>query len=227
MRECPAFIAALPREVSGLVRGWERHAWDTEAVVLYIEEGAVVAYAGMGNDRAAIAAEIAIRTMPVTALLSVGLAGACDPQLRAGDIVRAGLVYDAATGEAFGGPEHRQVLVTTHGIASVREKARLHALYGAHAVDLEAAGVARIARANGLPFYSIKAISDEVDFEIEELSRFATAGGQFREAAFALHAALRPAMWDKVLTLGRNSHKALRALTAALKGEIDLYQSKC
>ena len=37
------------------------------------------------------------------------------------------------------------------------------------------------------------------------LSQFATQDGQFREGAFALHAALRPAMWGKVIALGRNT----------------------
>jgi adenosylhomocysteine nucleosidase len=86
--------------------------------------------------------------------------------------------------------------------------------------------VARLARANGLEFKAIKAISDEADFEVEGLSRFATTGGQFREGAFALHAALRPLMWGKVIALGRNSSKALGALTEVLGGELDWYRKR-
>jgi adenosylhomocysteine nucleosidase len=140
--------------------------------------------------------------------------------------VRAGVVHDARTGEVFGNSQYRQVLVTTAAIANVGGKARLHTLYQAQAVDMEAAAVARVAQTHGVPFQAIKAISDEADFEVEELSRFATAGGQFREAAFALHAALRPAMWDKVWMLGRNSHKALAALTKALQSELDWYSKR-
>jgi adenosylhomocysteine nucleosidase len=221
-----AIIAALPREVSALVRGWDRHIPGPGGVVIYTNGDAVVAYAGMGMAQATLAAEAAMATMPVTTLISAGLAGACDPQLRAGAIVRTDVVFDAQTGEVFGNPQIRQVLVTTDTIASVAGKARLHSVYKAHAVDLEAAAIARFAQAHGLCFQAIKAISDEADFEIEELSRFATAGGQFRETAFALHAALRPVMWDKVLTLGRNSHKALKALTKALQCELDLYREK-
>ncbi len=47
------------------------------------------------------------------------------------------------------------------------------------------------------------------------------ADGQFRETAFALHAALRPWMWGEVMKLGRNSAKALRSLGEALHAEID------
>ena len=42
-------------------------------------------------------------------------------------------------------------------------------------------------------FHAIKAISDEADFEVEG-SRGSLPEGQFREGAFALHAALRPAV---------------------------------
>ena len=167
-----------------------------------------------------------MEAMPVKALLSVGLAGACDPKLKVGEIVRAGVVVDARSGERFEGSASGQVLVTGDAIASVEEKARLRERYQADAVDMEAAAVERLARANGLEFRAIKAISDEADFEVEGLSRFATADGQFRAGAFALHAATRPAMWGKVIALGGNSNKALRALTEALRGELDWYRKR-
>jgi adenosylhomocysteine nucleosidase len=227
MTACPAIITALPREVSALVKGWERQELP-ERVVVYTNGHAVIACAGMGAARAALAVQAAVDAMPVTALISVGLAGACDPKLRVGDIVRAGVVIDSRSGERFGNSnsELEQVLVTTDVIASVREKARLHTLFGAAAVDMEAAAVARLARAHSLGFKAIKAISDEADFEVEGLSRFSTADGQFREGAFALHAALRPALWGKVIALGRNSGKALAALTEVLESELDWYEKR-
>ena len=162
----------------------------------------------------------------MTALISAGLAGACDPALRVGDVVRAGVVIDSRTGESFADAEFKQVLVTSHAIASVREKARLRASYHADAVDMEAATVARLARAHGLAFRAVKAISDEADFELDGLAKFATADGQFREAAFAMHAAVRPALWGKVIGLARNSGKAVAALTEALHGELDWYRKR-
>jgi adenosylhomocysteine nucleosidase len=73
-----------------------------------------------------------------------------------------------------------------------------------------------------LRFRAIKAISDEADFEMGELGKFVTEDGQFREKRFALYAALRPAKWGKVIALGRNSSKALAALTEVLRSELDL-----
>jgi adenosylhomocysteine nucleosidase len=225
MRPTPAIIAALPREVSALVKGWERRSI-AGGVVVYSNGDAVVACAGMGAARAALAVHAAMDAMPVTDLLSVGLAGACDPKMRVGEIVRAGVVVDARTGERFDNSQFRQVLVSTDAIASVKEKARLHASYYADAVDMEAAAVARLARANGLGFHAIKAISDGAEFEIEGLARFADAEEQFREKAFALHAALRPALWSKAIALARNSSRAVDALTEALRGELDWYRKR-
>jgi len=225
MSQIPAMIAALPREVRALVKGWERRSI-ADGVVVYSNGDAVVACAGMGAARVALAVQAAMDVLPVTDLISVGLAGACDPKMRVGEIVRAGVVVDARTGERFEDAQFKQVLVSSDAIANAKEKARLHASYSAAAVDMEAASVARLAQAHGLGFHAIKAISDEAEFEMEGLARFSTAEGQFREAAFALHAALRPAMWSKVIVLGRNSSKAVDALTEALRGELDWYRKR-
>jgi adenosylhomocysteine nucleosidase len=221
MRRCTAIVAALPREVKGLVKGWEQRSL-AENVWVWTDGRDVVACAGMGAARVRLAMEAAMGVMPVTRLISAGLAGACDPGLKVGEVVRAGVVIDAATGERFGDARDGRVVVTVDRIVSVEEKARLRGEYGADAVDMEAAAVGRMARERGVEFAAIKAISDEAGFAMEELGRFADAEGQFREGAFAMYAALRPAMWGKVIALGRNSGTAVAALTRALRAELDL-----
>ncbi len=227
MAEKVAIVAALPREVAGLVHGVKPDAkLLRRKIVLYRLPNAVVVAAGMGAGRAALALEAALACGGVTALLSVGVAGACDPDLRVGDVIRAGVVVDARTGERFGNSQSRQVLVTGAEIASVAEKRRLFAAYHAGAVDMEAATVARIAWAQGLYFAAIKAISDDAEFELQALGRFATADGQFREGAFGLYAATRPAMWGKVMQLARNSKLAVDALTRELESQLAWYRER-
>ena len=217
-----AIIAALPREIGALVKGWEQLP-SSKNVFVYTKGNAVVGCAGMGAARATLAVQAVMAARPVTSLLSVGVAGACNPALHVGDIVRAGLVVDSRTGEKFEDSRFRQVLVTGAEIASVAEKSRLHASYAADAVDMEAAAVARMARAHGLSFTAIKAISDEADFELQQLGRFATSDGQFREAAFAGYVALRPRLWGKLIGLAGNSKQAIAALTSALETQIEEY----
>ena len=225
MKECPAIIAALPREVKQLVRGWQEHRLPGR-IIVYTNDFAAVACTGMGPARATLAVQAAMSIKPITALLSVGLAGACDPSLHVGDIVRAGVVVDTQSGERFSNPEFEQVLVSTPAIASVHEKQRLYASYRASAVDMEAATVARIAQAHNLPFQAIKVISDEATFELKELARFATHDGQFCEAAFAAYSAARPQLWTKLFHLAGNSKRALQSLTTELETQLDWYRQR-
>ncbi|WP_158790069.1 phosphorylase [Granulicella sp. L60] len=225
MRECPAIIAALPREVEHLVRGWQVQKLPGR-VTVYTNDFAVTVCAGMGAARASLAVQAALSVRQVTALVSVGLAGACDPGLRGGDIVRAGVVIDSQSGERFMDSRYKQVLVSAPVIASVQEKRRLYASYSASAVDMEAATVARMAEAHGLQFQAIKAISDDASFELEELGRFATHDGQFREAAFAMYSVARPRLWGKLVGLAGNSKAAVQALTAELETQINWYRQR-
>lgn len=225
MSECLGIIAALPREIKPLVRGWKEERLGGR-IHVYTKGSAVVACAGMGVARVTLAVEAAMAAVPVTSLMSVGLAGACDQALRVGDIVRAGVVVEARTGERYSIAPSTQVIVTEQAVAGVKEKQRLFESYGAGAVDMEAATVARLAEARGVSFQAVKAISDEADFEMQELARFATQDGQFRAAAFAAYAAVRPRLWPRVAALARNSNRAVEALTRELQAILELYQAR-
>jgi adenosylhomocysteine nucleosidase len=225
MKECPAIIAALPREVKHLVRGWQVHKLPNKTIA-YTNDFAVVACAGMGPARATLALQAAMALKPVTAVLSVGLAGACDPSLHVGDVVHAGVVIDSQSGERYIDTQFRHVLVSSPTIASVREKHRLRESYDASAVDMEAATVARMAQAHSLAFHAIKTISDDATFELQELSRFATHDGQFRESAFAAYSVARPHLWPKLLNLAGNGKRAIQSLTAELESQLDWYKQR-
>ena len=221
------FIAALPREVASLVKGWHG---DEElrgrGIHLYWSENAIAACAGMGAHRAALAVEAALAIGQASQLVSIGWAGACAAAYKAGDVVHAQVVIDAQTGERFfteetqPGERGKEIVVTVAQPASVAEKQRLSLSYQASAVDMEAAAVARIARARELPFYAIKAISDEADFELPDMAQFSTPTGQFGEAAFGVHVALRPGLWKPVARLARGSTLAAQRLSTEVEAHI-------
>jgi adenosylhomocysteine nucleosidase len=217
-----AVIAALPREISPLVRGWEAHREGRErGIFAWSCADALVVAAGMGRARATLAVQAAMAMGSVSQLVSVGLAGACDPAVGVGTIVEAGTVIDVLTGERFATvAESGPLLVTGSSIAGVREKARLFETYRAAAVDMEAATVGRLAMANGIAFRAIKAISDDYAFELGSLARFETKHGHFHTRAFALHTAVRPHTWGKTIRLGRHSRMAVEALTGKLRNEL-------
>jgi adenosylhomocysteine nucleosidase len=213
-----AIIAALPREVAALVRGVapDPHR-KRDGVFLYRLPNAVVVCGGMGSVRVLLAVRAALDSGEIDTLISTGLAGGCDPAAQVGTVFEARTIVDAQSGARFTTSSGDATLVTTHSIASIHEKQRLFASYGAAVVDMEAATVARMAETHGLRFRAIKAVSDAHDFELSSLSRFATHHGHFRTGAFALHTALRPHSWRKTMQLGSGSQRALRALTETLK----------
>ena len=216
-----AIIAALPREVAPLVKGWKRDdALRAQTIFVWESERAVVACAGMGERRVAMAVDAACALGDVTELVSVGWAGAVHGGLRAGSVHRPRMVIDTKTGQRFACVGGSGVLVTAAAVADTVEKQRLHATYNADLVDMEAATVARLAEIHGLKFRAVKAVSDEFDFEMKELAQFSTEDGQFREAAFGLYVALRPWLWSDVITMAGHSKKSAEALCAALKSEL-------
>jgi adenosylhomocysteine nucleosidase len=229
----PIFIAALPREVASLLshRGWRAHL-PLRNIHVFEHENAIVAYAGMGANRARLAVDAALMLGPASELISIGFAGACNPNPHVGDVLYPTITIDTKTGERFFSAElerkvaqnelvNHEILVTVPAPASMKEKKYLSVSYYAQAVDMEAAAVARIARAQDLPFTAIKAISDAHDFELPDLDRFSTPDGQFREAAFGFHLALHPALWKSVATLAKGSKLAAHNLRQAVEAQIE------
>jgi adenosylhomocysteine nucleosidase len=170
---------------------------------------------------------------PVSELISVGWAGSCHHNFHVGDIMRPTIVCDIRTGERLfsaqlqkeidaGKEIEHQILVTIPKPAGVAEKKRISVDYYAGAVDMEASAVARIALAHEIPFSAIKAISDDAEFELPDLSRFTTADGQLREAAFGLHVALHPNLWKPVLKMAKSSKLAAQRLRTEIEARIQL-----
>ena len=226
-RRTIAIIAALPRELALLAKQLSATPVHSREGILLATTSSpgqpkiLLATAGMGAARVSLAVAAALAHGHVDLLLSVGLAGACDPSLAAGDVLEASLVIDSQSGERFtpaalSGIADPAILVTTPRIASPSEKQRLHATYNAAAVDMEAATVARLARAHNIPFAALKTISDGHTVDLTHLSRFSNPRGHFRTSAFALHTALRPHIWQPTAALGRNTSRALHALTSAI-----------
>jgi adenosylhomocysteine nucleosidase len=230
-----AIVAALPRELLGLAKepGFgspvkANGLWRAEA------PHTVLVTAGMGPERVTLAVEAALASGDVDLLVSAGLAGACEALLEPGFVAEATEVVDARTGERyrtdatagvlidtrFGSRKEVAkgiVLVTAPQIVTVAEKSRLRQTYGASMVDMEAATVARLARAHGVRFRAVKGISDGPEFELGGLSRFTGKRGEFLTARFALHTMLRPWTWSKAMELGKWSNLALGGLRGKLR----------
>jgi adenosylhomocysteine nucleosidase len=109
------------------------------------------------------------------------------------------------------------VLVTAAEVAGAESKAALVERFHGLVVDMEAAGVARVAQQFNVGFRCVKAISDEFDFAMPPLNRFVDEAGNFKTGRFTAWAAVRPQHWAVVLRLARNSGRATQALSQWLK----------
>ncbi len=217
-----AIVAALEREVRPLVKSWrvsEREHGGRS--FRFFENGeAVLVCGGIGCEAARRAAEAVIAIFEPAGVYSVGFAGALDSSLKVGDIVRPERVVNACDGSSVLLKDGQGVLISVDSVAGPKQKAKLRESYGAQAVDMEAAAVARAAELRGVSVEVIKVISDEIDFEFPSTEKFIDSSGNFSEGRFALFAALRPWLWGRVLLLARNSERASRALCAALEEQI-------
>ena len=212
-------IAAMERELSPLVRGWKKGEISSgERTFAFFEnEGVIAVISGIGCKNAALAASAAVQQFHPSVLMSVGLAGALIRSLKVGSIFTPSVVVSTADGAEYrcsaestrvsGG-----VLVSAEEIAGAEAKQTLVQRFHALVVDMEAAGVAKIALGANIDFRCVKAISDEADFAMPPMTRFIDAGGNFQTGKFAAWAAVRPWQWFRVAALGRNSSRATRAL---------------
>ena len=108
------------------------------------------------------------------------------------------------------------VLVTADHVVGRDEKPKLAAQWNADLVDMEAATVAKLAKARGLSFRTVRAISDPVDDNLPDLSRFTDVRGGFQSASFAMYVALHPWLIPATVRLGKRSARASEAIATAL-----------
>lgn len=220
-----AIIAALPGELKPLVRGWARESrGGVQLWSLRHDSGEwIAACAGIGVAAAERALAQVERAGAVDLLVSTGWAGALRDEIAVGRAYLVSDVVDARTGERFHADDRPQacMLVTSQRVADPPEKRRLAATYGAGLVDMEAAGVARLALRRGIPFRCVKGVSDALADRLPDLNGFISDSGQFHLVRFALFAILRPWHWPALMRMGGNSSKAARGIRESLLGILD------
>jgi adenosylhomocysteine nucleosidase len=212
-----AILAALPREVRPLVRGWSAPMVSRqEGTSVWESEHAIVVCAGMGKERVTRALGLAESRGPLHSVISVGYAGALRHGMRIDRVYSPAIVIDGQTGERFACEYGEGILVTADHVVGRDEKSKLALQWDADLVDMEAATVARLAKGRALPFRAVRAISDPVDDHLPDLSRFTDARGGFQGGLFAMYVALHPWLIPTTVKLGKQSARASQAIAAAL-----------
>lgn len=227
------YVASLAMELepfAALLTGVRKLKWPIDYAFEGVWEGRRVMLAanGTGPRLAAQAVEIAIRAVTgaelssskLEAVISTGFCGALDPHLREGQIFIATEVLDLTTSSTFecgtldaDTSFASGVLVSQDRVANGNtEKQQLRDL-GAIAVDMEAGGVAARAKRAGLPFYSIKVISDRADESFPlDINSMRTPEGRIRRVKIGIHALTHPRLFPELLHWKRRSRVAAKAL---------------
>lgn len=172
---------------------------------------AVLAFSGMGYERARAAAEKLCSSSPPELLVSAGCCGAIVGGLETGTLIAGGTVRD---GRRFA-PDPRAAAVLpaartgdTLWVPAVT-RTPPPAPAGVLAVDMESAAVAEVAAARGLPFLMLRAVLDTPDAPLAADYRWTTL--------------LKPWQWIGIPRDLRRLRTAARALSDGLTRLADSY----
>jgi adenosylhomocysteine nucleosidase len=173
-------FAALEWEASALTPGLEKVYGEGPMRVFAGRVGptlVLVVQTGMGPTAASRAAARVLRDARARAMLSLGCCGALVGDLVSGELVLATEVVDTVTGERFasaswledavakaapaGRAFRRGTMASVPALVALPEaKAKLGARFGAVAVDMESASLARAAAVAGVAFAAARVVLD-------------------------------------------------------------------
>lgn len=238
-------VIALPNEWGYLAPAFHSHTSGSlvgkRAFIGRLGTAPVVAMiGGVGKVNARRAAAALCDMHGATALLSIGYAGALDPELRRGDIV---LSAWSVNGKDGGGSEEdlereghlRRVADASHEhhvyvgplftadriVARHEEKSALFARTRCPVVDMESFAVYSEARSRNLPFLGIHTITDTAEEDIpalEVITPFLMSESPWRYLRLIVNVLKRPKLFWDMAMLNRDAkiagHSAAHFLTS-------------
>jgi len=197
---------------------------------------------GMGMVRAEESLKAVTVQFSCKLIISIGYAGGLDPKLESGDLLVAEDILGFKKGEflkfdeqmktiqesmsnefvdiallvpeTIGLKSHRGTLLTVQNpILKTEHKSSLGKLYSAQAVDMETLALARFARENGMPFLSLRAISDTAEQELMDLSGLVDETGEVSKFKAGWYAIINPGSMKGMMELGKVAKKSTANLT--------------
>ncbi len=187
--------------------------------------GVVVMETGVGAPRVRRAVEWAL-SEPVfldvvlvpRVVICAGFAGALSDELGVGDVFVPNAVVDSdgCRWPTMMRGSHGTLLTLPRMVGDPAEKRRLGEQYGAAAVDMESAAVARVCDEHGVPFGCVRVISDDVETALSPRLTTLLAGERVSPVRASAALLRSPALGVEFWRLARNTRFAARRLAAAL-----------
>ena len=218
-------MIAVPDSFLGIVCGLKMEARSLEGAG-HAEKLRVGVSAAKPERAEAIARQMAREG--AVGLVSFGLCGALDPDLRAGDLVVPDRIV--ANGDTWDvtplpdGGTARNVetgLGSEDVIGNPDQKSSLFASSGAAIVDMESHRLAAVAAEMNLPFYVLRAVSDEAGqaIPVSALSAVNDQGGT-RPLSVILGLMGRPGDLPALMGLKKGTDRAMETLKNAARTEL-------
>jgi adenosylhomocysteine nucleosidase len=222
-------VAALPIEVGPLLASF-REARKYSGGRLAVHEGycgarlVALCVAGMGAAKARAGAELLLAGHRPRWLLSVGFAGALDPDLARNAALCPHEVVDSTGNRLDIGvkvdvsDESRDLrpgrLLSVEAIVrTAAEKAALRTETGADALDMETFPVAHLCAERGVRFLAVRVISDDAQTDLPpEVLAIVGPTGSYRIGAAVGALWHRPSSIKDMLRLREHAHQAARRL---------------
>ena len=228
-RESRPFLGYFPSKQR--IRGGPVPAWQSDDT----RDAALIVESGIGPDRAASALCWLLRGFVPSAIVSAGFAGALSCDLGVGDILLADSVVDRERNvwpaswpdtPKRSGFRVARILSMPNVVGCPSEKRRLGDQFGAAAVDMESATVARISTERGITFGCLRVISDDAGTSLSKDMLDIVAGGSVSWVRLAHSVVRRPRVIPELARLARHTRHAGERLAMALLGMSDRNGSK-
>jgi adenosylhomocysteine nucleosidase len=176
---------------------------------------------GGGTAQGAAAAAERLAASGVSALVSFGLAGGLNPTLRPGTIIIPSAVWldgaiattDPELSDTLGQRTAHRLLAGTQIASTAGGKAALRKATGSDAIDLETAGLVRVAMTRGLAFAVLRAVCDPAWRDLPPAAVAALSpGGRIVFSRLVRSVSRRPSQIATLLALAADAIAAQRAL---------------
>jgi adenosylhomocysteine nucleosidase len=222
-------VAALASEARALGPSMPRGGDPPLSELALLGEGSLLALSGIGRAAASAAAQ-ALVDAGVSALMSFGMAGGLDPELKPGSVVipcevlssdgaryAASRVWREQVAAAISplcAVTEGNLLTSSHAIETPADKVAAFRDTGAAAVDMESAAVAEIAAKHNLPFIAVRAIVDTAADTLPRAVVAASRVGRVRFARLIGGLILAPREIVGLIRLAQRYRIAMRSLRA-------------
>ncbi len=239
MSDYIAIFGAVKEEIAGIkramnisdhVRLGKTSVWSGK----WEKKNIVLVRSGVGKLRARDTVLQVIDHFQPEVLISIGYAGAVQPELNIGDLVIADVILEAkGEGEYFPDPNwlgrargiscHDGVKAFVGGLLTVdgvihdpASKQELGERYSVQAVEMETSAIAGVAEERGLPLLSLRAISDRLDQELLDSSSFLGSDGEISTLKAGWYVLTHPCAIKNALSLRAQTQIATQAMTRFL-----------